>query len=184
VNEENNFSAFNYFNESVPLPLSNTGEAGIYGMDITLTRSFRNFYLVLSGSLYESFYTLQSRSEKGRFNTGYNLVLTTGKEFALKENKRFIAVNIRSVLRNGFFMNDYPFSGFDYNTRLPYYSRTDLRISYRREKAKVTFLWALDIQNLANQKNVSYYYYDIYTQKIETRYQLGLIPVLSFKLFF
>jgi hypothetical protein len=45
-------------------------------------------------------------------------------------------------------------------------------------------IWALDIQNLTNTKNVSYHYFDLYTGKVEAKEQLGLIPVISYKVFF
>lgn len=181
------FSAFNYFNGVVPANLVNNGKGKVYGVDLTLSRSFKKFYFSISGSLYNSLYSIDgSTYHLARFNTGYNVVLTTGKEWKLRRGKRFIDVNVRSVIRNGFRTNTFKSdeNAFSYNAQLPVYSRTDLRISYRKDRLNSSYIWALDIQNAANQKNVSYYYNDSFTGKKETRYQLGLIPVLSFKVLF
>jgi hypothetical protein len=187
VNVFRGFSAFNYFNEFVNFDLESTGSAKVYGVDFTLEKMFKGFYIIPSVSIYNSLYTLKSNSYfTGRFNTGYNAVLTCGKEFTMEDKRRFISVDMRMVSRNGYLetspssgSNNYVFSG-----RLPSYFRLDFRLSYRKNRQRSTVIWALDIQNASNAKNIAYHYYDSFTKRIETRYQLGLIPVLSYKIMF
>jgi hypothetical protein len=65
------------------------------------------------------------------------------------------------------------------------YFRVDLRVYWRNNlgnRRNSTF--ALDLQNLSNQLNLAYHYYDPYTDKIENKYQLGTIPNFSWKLEF
>jgi hypothetical protein len=71
-----------------------------------------------------------------------------------------------------------------YNVILPGYKRLDLRLSWRKAKANSTRTVSLDIQNLAGIQNVAGYYFDTFKQKVMTRYQLGFIPVLTWRLDF
>jgi len=43
---------------------------------------------------------------------------------------------------------------------------------------------ALDLQNVANQKNAAYNYYDSQKGQILQKTQLGLIPILSYRVEF
>ncbi|MDF2437342.1 MAG: TonB-dependent receptor plug [Bacteroidota bacterium] len=184
VSIEHNFSAFNYFNEQVLFPLDETGEATVYGYDLTVEKNMNKYYIILSASIYNSSYTIAEKTFEGRFNTNYNCALTTGREFHFSKN-RTLGTDLRGFVRNGF--KEQSVLGSDqylYDRELPAYSRVDLRISYRKDKTKSSVIWALDIQNLLNEKNIAYHYYDKVTQKVEPRYQLGLIPVISYKIFF
>jgi hypothetical protein len=95
-----------------------------------------------------------------------------------------IGVNLRGIVRNGFneAANPSYSNQFIYDRRIDNYHRVDFRISFRKNRQKSSFIWALDIQNVTNRKNVAYHYYDTYAGKELVRYQLGIIPVLSFKL--
>jgi outer membrane receptor protein involved in Fe transport len=183
VNRLTGFSSFNYFKERVTDTLSNSGSASVRGLDLSYERSRNGFYSILSGSIYHSQYLVDKSWQSARFNTGYNLSVTTGKEFKLRSGLEFMSADLRGVHRNGFLSSDGN-SPNTYNARLPVYARLDLRISYRRNKKTTTTIWALDIQNVSNRKNTAYFYFDRVTNQYEARYQLGLIPVLSYKLLF
>ena len=45
-------------------------------------------------------------------------------------------------------------------------------------------LLALDIQNLTNQQNFSYSYFDTIMNKVNLQYQLGILPNLSYTIEF
>ncbi|MDQ3046918.1 MAG: TonB-dependent receptor [Bacteroidota bacterium] len=183
VNLSNGFSGFNYFNEPVNFELQQSGSAWVQGVDLTVERRVTSNYILLSGNIYRSEYTVGSHTADARFNTGYALAVAAGKEYAMKNKKDVLGIDLRSVARNGFkeARQDDPFV---YDRQLPFYSRIDFRISYKRNKKRSTVIWALDIQNLLNTKNVAYHYTDDFTEREETRYQLGLIPVLSYKVLF
>jgi hypothetical protein len=179
-NESNGFSAFNYFNEQIPYALSSTGKAKVYGYDLTVERDHNNFYIIASASIFRSQYKIQNSWYDGRFNSDYNCALTLGKEFILKNKNKMLSADVRGFVRNGFREQELYF----YEPTLAEYYRMDFRISYRKNKTKSAVIWALDVQNLTNRQNEAYHYYDRYTQKEETRYQLGIIPVLSYKVLF
>ncbi|GAB4498578.1 MAG: carboxypeptidase regulatory-like domain-containing protein [Saprospiraceae bacterium] len=65
------------------------------------------------------------------------------------------------------------------------YFRLDLRVYWKRSlgnRRNSTF--AMDFQNATMQENIAYQFWDPYTQSVETKYQLGLIPNLSWRLEF
>jgi outer membrane receptor protein involved in Fe transport len=130
-------------------------------------------------------YEINSTYRAGRFSTMYNAALSIGKEFIFS-NRRVLGFDIRGTSRNGFRepVIQPELTGQDYILQLPPYFRADLRISYKKEKKKSTAIWSLDIQNVSNSRNVSYHYYDDVTGKVEPRYQLGIIPVLGYKVMF
>jgi hypothetical protein len=182
VNVENHFSAFNYFNEQILFPLEQKGTAQVYGYDLTIEKKISSYYIILSSSIFNSTYKLNGENYNGRFNTNYNTSLTAGKEFIIN-TKKTIEADVRFFMRDGFRENTTA-DDFYYSSRLSYYNRVDLRICYRKEKERSSVIWALDIQNVTNRKNMAYHYYDSFTKQIESKYQLGIIPVLSYKVFF
>ena len=62
--------------------------------------------------------------------------------------------------------------------KLSDYYRADLRIYYKPSKRSTI---SLDIQNVTNRENDAYYYYEPLTQKSTLKKQLGLIPILSWR---
>jgi hypothetical protein len=180
------FSAFNYFNEMVFFTLNQQGSAEVYGLDLMFEKHFTQFYLITSASIYNSTYSAPwTNIRKGRFNTGYNTFFTAGKEFSLRNKPHFLSADLRVMYRDGFRdLHDVSGTDYTYDAVLENYWRMDLRLSYKKNKATSTVIWALDIQNLANRRNEAYHYFDRVSGKIETKYQLGLIPVLSYKVMF
>ncbi len=71
-----------------------------------------------------------------------------------------------------------------YSLQLPDYFRTDLRLSWRKNKPGYTRTFSLDIQNVLNTQNVAYHYYDTFLQDVKTKYQLGIVPVLVYRVEF
>jgi hypothetical protein len=135
-----------------------------------------------------------------RWNLGHLANFTLGKEWYKEraEGKiRAFGLNGRVVWTGGF--REMPIDTVAslgakstiYNTysaytiQLPDYFRIDLRIYWKRSlgnRRNSTF--AMDFQNVTNQQNVAYHYYDPFTKKIETKHQLGLIPGISWRLEF
>jgi hypothetical protein len=184
VNQARQFSAFNYFNEAIFFGLEQSGQATVYGVDLNYEKHLNSFYLINSLSLFNSTYRIAGKEYTGRFNTRYNNVLTTGKEFTLKKKNNTMNVDLRGMYHPGFRLVDRDDSGYDYREQLPPYFRLDFRFSYKINKIKSSTIWAIDIQNLTNRRNQFYSYFDRYSNRKENVYQLGLIPVLSYKVFF
>ncbi len=62
--------------------------------------------------------------------------------------------------------------------KLSDYYRADLRIYYKPRRRSTI---SLDIQNVTNRENDAYYYYEPLTQEATLKKQLGLIPILSWR---
>lgn len=193
------YSTINYNGGLVNHPLINEGEGRNYGLDLSLEKFLTNdYYFTLTGSLYESKYTGRDGIERDtRFNGNFNTNLLFGKEFHVgRTGNNTIGVNIRTLTTGGrrwtpVLLEASRESGeavYDWKRRYQekegMYFRTDLRLSYRRNKASHSSIWSLDIQNVSNHQNVWGKQYDTETGDIKTYYQMGLIPVLNYRIEF
>src|SRR5690606_22324033 len=123
---------------------------------------------------------------------------TGGKEFRSKnkEKQRVYGVNIKAGYSGGFrttpidleqsriageavYIEDETFED-----KLPDYFRTDVRFSMKTQRESSTHTLSLDIQNVSNRQNVFNRFYDAEAQKIDTFYQVGILPVLSYRVEF
>jgi hypothetical protein len=59
-----------------------------------------------------------------------------------------------------------------------------VRIGYKIAGAKITQEWAIDIQNLTNKDNPFGQRFDAATNTIETTNQLGLFPMVLYRITF
>ena len=64
------------------------------------------------------------------------------------------------------------------------YFRIDLQVGYIHNHSKYNSELRLDIQNVTNRKNIYEMYYDPTKKEIKQTYQLGLIPILSYRIEF
>ena len=71
------------------------------------------------------------------------------------------------------------YSSYEFS-RLNNYHRLDLRLSYIK-KGKWKNVISLDIQNVMNRQNEAFYYYDPLLDEAVLQNQLGLIPILSWR---
>lgn len=191
------FSTLNQINELAPDNLSSNGIGFNTGLEATIEKKFSDkFYWLLAGSWYSSkFGRDQSQLYDARFNGRFTISGTGGKEWALRKGKVF-GINLRLLYLGGLrqqainivesqqlgdtrYINPNIFL-----TKLPDYFRPDLRVSWRKNKPGYTRTISLDIQNLTNQQNQAYWYYDTFLQKVEKKNQLGLIPVLVYRVDF
>jgi hypothetical protein len=192
------FSTLNML-EDFPDPfLANTGHGRNYGLDVTIEKMFYSKHFFLFGaSYYESKYKAVDLIERDtRWNGNYTVNGTYGKEWTKKAKNRTVGVSSRILYIGGlressintFYSQFYGQTYYDpvnpFTEKLHDYFRVDLRLSFRKNKPKYTRTFAIDIQNATNQQNESYHYYDFTQQKIVTKFQLGIIPVLVYRIDF
>lgn len=197
-NPNSTFSTLNLIEGYAPEYLVNKGTGENYGVDITVERSFvNNSYLVVGGSYYESLYRGADGEQRDtRFNGNYTLNAVYGREWIKQSRSRTIGLSGRALYLGGMrestvnvpasdaagetiYDNDNPF-----NNQLEDYVRVDLRLSFRKNKPGYTRTLAIDIQNVLGQKNDAYNYYDRTQMKVVTKYQLGMIPVIVYRIDF
>jgi len=66
----------------------------------------------------------------------------------------------------------------------PDYLRPDVQLTYRINGKKASHLIKLDVQNCINRENPWYDYYNPETDQIEASNQVGILPVLAYKIQF
>lgn len=178
-----NYSTLNTIEPAVGEGLINRGTGRNYGLEISYQRFLaKSYYLMVSGSLYNSTFV---GYDKVRHNTRYNgnhtFSFTGGKEFNSGRNSTW-GVNTK-ILWLGGFRESYNISG-PFDRKLNDYFRPDLRIYWKKSRTKYNRTLALDIQNLSNTKNEAYSYFDTIKNKRTMQYQLGTIPVISYRVEF
>ena len=192
----NRFSLINTTGGYSTDPLVSEGTARNYGIELTLERSFaKNYYYIVTGSLYESKYTpLDNVEYNSRFNANYAGNILFGKEFKLRsaKNNKTLALNLKATLIGG---NRYtPIdleksiaadqTVFDFNqlneAKLDDVFMMNLALVYRVNKKKVTHEFKIDIQNVTNNQAVVGYYFDNDDQRIESFPQLSILPNIMY----
>jgi len=191
-------SALNIMNEYVVEPMENSGKGKNYGIEISLERYLKdNFYLTLNNSFYQSKYTAKDGVERNtRFNGNYLVTLIAGKDFVHERKSKVFGVNLKTIYGGGLRTTPIDFAASQqqgytvflekqaYSLQNPAYFRTDIGISMKWNRKKLTSTLSLDIQNVTNRLNVYGQWYDDEKNKIVTSYQTGLIPVLNYKIEF
>jgi hypothetical protein len=196
-NTASTFSTLNMFESFGADSLVNKGTGRNYGIELTIEKMLADrYYFLLSSAVYNSRYTAADGIEHDtRYNGKYAFSFSGGKEIVRSRN-RVLGINTRIIYRGGYketpvnellseataqtvFMNGSP-----YSLRQKDYFRIDIGISSKKQKRGYTRTFALDIQNVSNTKNESYRYYDTLRKEVVTKYQLGIIPVLSYRVEF
>ena len=67
---------------------------------------------------------------------------------------------------------------------LPAYFRTDFQIVYKKNNPNNSIEWILDIQNITDHRNASFYYFNRDDHNIYLKKQIGFLPLLSFRVDF
>lgn len=131
------------------------------------------------------------------YNANYVSNYIIGREFWIGEKrKNMINTNIRVNWAGGkrytpIDLAESRKEGYEITDRQHYFSsqyedyfRIDIQIGYIRNHLKYTSELRLDIQNVTNRRNLFNMYYDDLTEQVERSYQLGIIPILSYKVEF
>ena len=180
--------------------LVNTGTGENFGLEITFERFFSdNFYYLVTASLYESRYVGPDGIKRNtKYNGNYIFNALAGKEFRVgKEGKgNTIALNLRGTYAGGQRQTPIDLAASRiageavyrtdqaYEQKVEDYYRLDLRMSYKKNNPKATHIISLDIQNVTNHLNVFRQYYNPGSGNLETSTQMGLIPILHYRVEF
>ncbi|WNJ19811.1 TonB-dependent receptor [Pontibacter sp. G13] len=201
TNPFSTFSTLNLLEGYVTDTLENSGIGTNYGIDLSVEQWLTDtYYYLLSGSWYQAnFRAADGVVRDARYNGRFSLAASGGAEFdrmTQKGKNKIFGVNARILYRGGFMAAPVDLDAsremartiYDesngFTEQLPDYARVDLRIIFKRNKAKFTRTFSFDIQNVLNTQNIAYKYYDVVLDEEVTKYQLGLIPLLSYRLEF
>ncbi|NNM15717.1 MAG: hypothetical protein HKO56_03575, partial [Bacteroidia bacterium] len=198
-NNGNHYSLLNNHAQIIDEALTNDGTGNNYGLDLSFQKTFsKQYYLLANTSLYEStFKDANNKTRSTTYDGRYLVNLTAGYEKPRRKNTNsFFGANIRVFNQGGYrhtpidtaashLANKTIYNNSEFNSlQYPDYFRVDVGIRFAKNKAKATRTWSIDIQNITNNNNVAYKYYDIYFKKIKTKYHLGIIPVFNYKIEF
>lgn len=179
--------------------LSDTGVGRNYGIDFTFEKFFSNqYYFLMTTSVFDSKYeALDKNWYSSRFNTKFNFNLVGGKEFSVGKGKNnILGINGKVMYKGGNLGTPLDLEiyeetgnlelnqGLRNSVQFKDYFRVDVSFNYRLNRPKVAHIFSLDIQNATNRDNVYLERYNPETDQIETYYQLGLIPIINYKIEF
>ncbi len=197
ADERNAFSLLNITDGFVLRRLANNGKGRNYGVELTIERFLHNnFYYMLSGSLFKSEYTGSDDIWRStRFDGGGAGNFLIGKEWLTGRSKNNVfGINLKMTYVGGFRATPIDLAASrqkgetvwvenQTNSQvLDAYFRSDIRVSWKRNRNGFTGTLSLDIQNVTNRENIYGRYYDANSAQIRTAYQLPLIPVLNYRI--
>jgi hypothetical protein len=186
------YSLANEWDNVYYLPLASKGKGLNAGGQVALERTVHhNIFYQLNATVFNATYTDDvGKTYDSRWNTGMIGNAVLGKEFVKQkeDRKRVWGVNGRVNATGG--QRYTPGATYSREVLRPYsaqydtYYRVDLRIYLKRDRNGHTGLWSLDLLNLTNARNVAYRYFDHRKGEMVTKYQLGLIPNVSYRIEF
>lgn len=195
----------NGWDEPFRFPMTATGRATAQGAELSMDHRFANgLFYNANVSLVDSRYRTPGGTwYNTRWNTGYMANAVVGREwakpkeglvrtwgaslrFSLSGGQRYTPLDWQN--RSGFFVP--VLAGDPYSAQLATMHRVDLRIYLKRDRTRAdraggrTGMWTLDIQNMLNTRNEAFKYFDTRKGEVVTKYQLGLIPNISYRVEF
>lgn len=161
------------------LEFSGSGSARNYGFEFMMDKSFSSkFNLNINTSLFRSeFKSINGNWIRSRYSFGHIVNLVISRKFVFK-NDRSLFINLAFHQRGGTVGSSYLMADISDPENLKDFLRTDMRVQYNWKKRNQI---VLDVQNLLNNENESYIFYDPYSEMNVIKYNLGMIPILSYK---
>jgi CarboxypepD_reg-like domain len=201
------FSSLNagsMMNTEIPDSTSNKGKGKNYGIEFTFEKFLdKGFYMLLTTSLFDSKYQGSNGIWRNTaFNSKYVVNLLAGKDFRLgskneaAKSKKWLSVDARLTAAGGqrYTPVDTALSDKNHTTeylenlaftqQFPNYFRADIRIAYRQDNHRFSQEFAVDIQNVTNHDNPLFAKYNQIKHKIDLVNQLGIFPMVEYKLIF
>lgn len=193
------YSILNAYTGYMTMKMVNEGTGSNLGVEITLEKYFNNnYYFLITGSYFDSKYVAGDGIERNtRFNNRHITNVLVGKEFPMGKLKNStLAFNLQGTYAGGQWFSPIDVEqsrekGYTvrpaetaFSKQREDYLRMDLKCSLRRNKKQTTRVWELDIQNVTNTSNVTGDYWNDDEQQIETWTQLGILPVLNYRIEF
>ena len=192
-------SAINFSDGFVNDELAADGTGRNFGIESTVERFFTGGWYALSAtSLFRSKYTPRDGIERPtRFASDFVQTLLGGKEWTIGKrqvntiglnlrlswsgNNREAPIDLEASRAQGFTVRDW---SRNYEQSLPNYFRLDTGIRYRKNNEKTSWILSLDVQNITSRNNAFQQFYNARLDQISTFTQLGLIPILNYRLEF
>jgi len=168
----------------------------------------KGLYFIVNTSIFNSKYKASDNVWRNTaFNGNYTVNILGGYELRFKQKKEFnkkgkenpklaMTFDTKFVVNGGaryteVLLNQSIGAGKEigddvnaYANQFPAYFKLNIRIGFKMIGRKLTQEWAVDFQNVTNQKNIFNYQYNPSTQEIRTIYQTGFLPIVLYRLMF
>ena len=199
VEENSSFSIINHQSFYLDRILKNRGSGVNYGIDITLEQYMKNgFYYMITASLFKSKYKAGDNIWRNtRLDKNYLLNILAGKEWMVGRNKQ----NVLSLNGRIFFQGGDRYTPVDegksmiehdikfdetraYSKKFDPSINGDISFSYRINKKKISHEFSIIMLNVGMRTAMHFYQYNEKTHKIEKKDGSGLIPNISYKIYF
>jgi hypothetical protein len=194
------YNTNSYINgEFINAELTDTGIGENYGFELTFEKFFSNqYYFLVTSSIFDSKYKASNNIwYNSKFNYNYTFNLVGGKEFTIGKNgNKIFSINGKTLFNGGKLgtpidMGIYNDTGIIEENQLlrntvelDEYFRVDLSLNYIVNKPKVVHKFSLDVQNVTGRDNVYSQGFNPNSEKIETYYQLGIVPIIKYQIDF
>lgn len=184
--------SYNVFHNCV-----NEGLGRNMGLELTLEKFLdKGFYYLITASVFDAKYTGNDGVWRNSlFNNNFVFNALGGYEWHFNK-KTSLATDLKGVWAGGSRYlpineelskeNNCPVFDWDNinNERYPDYFRINARITLRLNGKRVNQEWGLDLQNLTNHQNIFTQNWNSAEQKVTTSYQMGFMPMMTYKIFF
>jgi len=177
--------------------LTNRGHGYNAGGELTLEKFFsKQYYFLLTASLYQSMYRgsdaiLRHTAFDGTYALnvllGYDLIVGKKSLISINAKATFLGGKRYTPLDEAASLSAHEAVYIEsqaYSLRHPAYFRPDIRIAYRLNWKKMSQEFALNINNFIDRDNIQALEYDRDRNRIGYSYQLGLIPIIQYRLEF
>lgn len=190
------------FNPNEQGYLINNGTGTNYGSELTIEKYFsKGYYGLITGTLYESKYKGSDNIERNTaFNGKFVYNVLVGKEIKVgKEKRNTFSVDVKMTQAGGRYYTPVDLEAsqlafqqilkgdaYAFTLRNPDFFRLDIKtgITVNSTKRQLSQSLFFDIQNVTNNKNVFAERYNPITNKVNTAYQIGLLPNFVYKVQF
>jgi hypothetical protein len=189
--------------------LNNEGFGYNYGLELTVEKRMQNgLYFIVNTSLFQSKYKGSDGVWRNTaFNGNYTVNILGGYEWRIKQKKEFnkkgkpnpklaLTFDTKALINGGgryteILLDESIQAGEEvrdvnntFAKQFPTYFKWNFRIGFKMIGKKVTQEWAVDLQNLTNQKNIFNYEYLPQDETTRVIYQTGFLPIIQYRLMF
>lgn len=199
VEEGGSFSIINTDGIYLDRILKNGGAGRNYGIDLTFEQYMnRGFYYMLTASLFKSRYKGGDHIwHNTRYDRGFTVNVVTGKEWMVgSKRQNTLGLNARVFVHGGeryspideekshlahdiVFDDSRPFAN-----RFKPSINGDLSINFRMNRKKLSHEFAVRILNVGGYTGMHYYEYNEKKNTIDKIKGIGIIPNISYKIYF
>jgi len=187
------------FEPPLAIALANDGTAENIGLELTLEKSFTNwYYFLLTGSVYDAQYTASDgNTYSTAFDNGYVVNALGGLEVPVgKQQANQVFADLNLTLAGGFRVTPIDLAASraaaveildetnPYGEQVADYLRLDAKVGFRQNFRKWSQEFSFQAQNATANQNVFSQNYNPVSGDVVTRYQLGFFPVVFYKVQF